>query len=45
MHEWLHSEILKGRSHFGELGVDGRIILQGFLILNFHRVLSIVNFL
>jgi len=30
MHGWLHSEILKGRGNFGELGVDGRIILRFF---------------
>jgi len=28
MHGWLHSEVLKGRGHFGGLVVDGKIILQ-----------------
>jgi len=27
MHGCLHSEVFKGKGHFGEVGVDSRIIL------------------
>jgi hypothetical protein len=30
MHGCLHSEVFKGKGHFGEVGVDTRIIVQRF---------------